>query len=220
MTQALVIGLILGVATGLSPRPALLLLVGEAVRSGWRSGLASLAGSLIGDGLLAAGLVAVTFLLQQMGPVALVATELIAAVGLFYLTYQMGISLPRVASVTVEDVAKRVSLGEWPGLAGIRRGILASLSNSLSWALWILVGTAIVLSLPAQTAAVPWLIGGWLTATLLTEAGVLLAAGWGALHLDSSLLRGVTVFALAVFWLSGISLLTTAVRGFAALWLH
>lgn len=146
MFQVVLIGLILGVAGGLSPRPALLLLIGEVVRSGFRSGLASLIGSLIGEALLAAGLVAVTLLLERTGPAAQVGAELMAAVGLFYLTYQMGLALPRVQSVAVEDVPDRVPLGDWPGWAGIRRALWASLGSSLSWALWILVGTALVLS--------------------------------------------------------------------------
>lgn len=217
MTQAILIGAILGIATGLSPRPVLLLLVGEVVRYGIWSGLAALIGSALADLLLAAGLVAITLLLGQAGLVAQVAAELIAALGLFYLTYQLGISLPGVRSVAVEDVSEQVRLGHWPGLAGIRRGALAGLGSSLGWALWILAGTALALSLP-ERAALPWLIGAWLAASLITQAVVLLTAGFGSLHLDTGLLRGITIFAVAVFWLSGIFLLTTAVRELTGLW--
>ncbi|HEX2173316.1 MAG TPA: hypothetical protein VHL09_12835 [Dehalococcoidia bacterium] len=211
MIQALVIGAILGVATALSPRPVLPLIVGEVVRYGLWSGLAGLIGAFIGDSLLAAGLAGITLLLGQAGLVALIAAELIAAIGLFYLTYQLGISLPTVQTLAVEDVSERVGLGHWPGWTGIRRGALASLGSATSWALWMLAGTALALSLP-ERAALPWLIGGWLAASLLTQSGILVAAGHGALHLDTGLLRGVTIFAVAVFWLSGIFLLTTAVR--------
>ena len=168
--------------------------------------------------MLAVALVALSLLLQQATPITLIAAELLAALGLFYVTYQVGLTLPRVRTLAVEDVAEKIRLGHWPGLAGIRRGALVTLGSSLSWALWTLVGTAIVLRLPDGLAGVAWLVGGWLAGTLLTQGAVMLAAGQGSLRLDRDLLRGLTVFAVAVFWLSGLSLLTTAVRELAAFW--
>ena len=218
--RSVLIGLILGLVTGLSPRPILPLLIGEVVRYGLRSGLAGLTGSLMAEGLLAAALVVITVLLDQTTLIALTAAELIAAIGLFYMTYQVGVTLPKVRAVAVEDVSDQIRLGHWPGLAGLRRAALVTLGSSLSWALWTLVGTAIVLSLPGGLSAVPWLVGGWLTGILVAQAGVLLAAGLGSLRLDTAWLRGLTVLAVATLWLSGVSLLTAAVRELASILLH
>ena len=132
MTRVLIIGLILGVATGLSPRPTLPLLVGEVVRFGLRAGLAGLAGVMLAKGLLAIALVALSLVLQQAAWITLIAAELLAALGLFYVTYQVGLTLPRVRMLAVEDVARKIRLGHWPGLAGIHRGSLVTLGSSFS----------------------------------------------------------------------------------------
>lgn len=61
--DALVLGLAIGLAAGLSPGPLLVLVVTESLRSGWRGGMLTAAAPLLSDVVVVAG---VLLLLQQL----------------------------------------------------------------------------------------------------------------------------------------------------------
>lgn len=125
--DALVLGLAIGLAAGLSPGPLLVLVVTESLRSGWRAGVLTAAAPLLSDLVVVAG---VLLLLQQLPSRTL---PLLGVVGGVYIVWT-AVATWREASVELS--AEEASM---PLLAALRRAFIVNILSPHPWVTWATV---------------------------------------------------------------------------------
>lgn len=176
--EALVLGLGIGLAAGISPGPLLMLVVSSTLRGGWRHGAAVAAAPLVSDLLVVAVVVAT---LGQVPPRALsvlgvVGGLLVVAVGV------QTIAQGRRATLSLEVIDPAVTLS-----SALRRGVLVNLVSPHPWLSWITVlGPLAVANWRASAiSGLLFVVGFYLTLVGSKVAVAVLVAG-GRRHLTDA----------------------------------
>lgn len=125
--DALVLGLAIGLAAGLSPGPLLVLVVTESLRSGWRGGVLTAAAPLLSDVVVVAG---VLLLLHQLPSRTL---PLLGVIGGGYIAWT-AVSTWREASVELSREEASMPLR-----AALRRAFIVNILSPHPWVTWATV---------------------------------------------------------------------------------
>lgn len=125
--DALLLGLAIGLAAGLSPGPLLILVITESLRSGWRGGVLTAAAPLLSDAVVVAG---VLLVLSNLPPRAL---PLLGVVGGLYVLWS-AVSTWREAAVELTDGRTSQSLR-----TALRRAVVVNLLSPHPWITWATV---------------------------------------------------------------------------------
>jgi threonine/homoserine/homoserine lactone efflux protein len=207
--DALMLGVTVGAAAGISPGPLLILVISQTLRSGWRAGLATAAAPLLSDAVVIAGTVLV---LDQLPAWAL---PLIGVVGAGYIIW-MGIEGWRTAHpVTLAGGGVAV-----PIRAAVRRAALVNLLSPHPWLTWAAVLGPLTLSTwrssPAGAAA---LVLGFYIALVGAKAAIAVLVAGGRSALTPRVYLLVMRIASLALVVAGVALLAEfgpqALRGIA-----
>jgi threonine/homoserine/homoserine lactone efflux protein len=174
--DALVLGLAIGLAAGLSPGPLLVLVVTESLRSGWRAGVLTAASPLLSDVVVVAG---VLLLLQQLPSRTL---PLLGVIGGVYIVWS-AVSTWREASVELSGEETSMPLR-----AALRRAFVVNILSPHPWVTWATVLGPLIIRTwqESQVSGVALIAGFYCTlvgakavlAVIAARGRGLLAGGW------------------------------------------
>ena len=125
--NALVLGLAIGLAAGLSPGPLLVLVVTESLRSGWRAGVLTATAPLLSDVVVVAG---VLLLLQRLPSRTL---PLLGVIGGVYIVWS-AVATWREASVELSGEETSMPLR-----AALQRAFVVNILSPHPWVTWATV---------------------------------------------------------------------------------
>jgi threonine/homoserine/homoserine lactone efflux protein len=140
--HAAAVGLVLGLASGVSPGPLQALVLAQAARHGWRAGAAVALAPLLSDAVI----VAVTLLVvSRVGALALAGISAAGGIFVLYLAWDTARTVRHEAAL-----AQSARPGAPPGpttgaAAGTRRAAVVNFLNPHPWIFWTVVGAPIVL---------------------------------------------------------------------------
>ncbi len=152
MGAALLLGLTIGLAAGISPGPLLVLVVTESLRSGWRAGLATAAAPLLSDVVVVAGVLLV------LGNLPARTLPVLGVVGGGYVLWSAWSTWREAGTATLPVPGAAPP----PLRAALRRAVTVNLLSPHPWVTW-------------ATALGPLTVQAW---TASPPAGVALVAGF------------------------------------------
>ncbi len=178
--QALLMGVGLGLAAGISPGPLLTLVVTTALQRGFRAGLAVALAPLLSDLPI---ILLSLWVLDRLPPIFLQGITVLGGLFVVYLGVEVWQSIPQATALPPEAVTVRYDLG---------RGTLVNLLSPHPWLFWLAVGGPLTLRYAVEGwgGAAAFLAGFYLC---LVGSKVVLAWGMArARHrLHGRLYRGV-----------------------------
>lgn len=128
MSAALLLGLAIGAAAGISPGPLMVLVIAAALRSGWRAGALAACAPLITDGLVVLGVLVVLDHLPHQGLAVLgiVGGVFVAYTGVTTIRDARGASLTATGDAT-------------PAHRSLRQAVVVNLLSPHPWVMWATV---------------------------------------------------------------------------------
>lgn len=199
MPSALLTGLLIGLAAGVSPGPLLVLVITATLRDGWRAGLATAASPLLSD------LVVVAAVLLTLGQLPQGWLDWLGIVGGLAVVLVGVQTALEARTATIE--ATRGDDNTPQARRSLLRGALVNLLSPHPWITWVTVlGPLTLQAWRAHPAGGVVLVLGFYAALVGSKAVLAALVGQGRGRLTTSVYRKVLVVAGAVLVLFGIAM--------------
>jgi threonine/homoserine/homoserine lactone efflux protein len=197
--DALILGLTIGAAAGISPGPLLILVITQTLRSGWRAGLLTAAAPLLTDAVVIAGTLLVLDHLPRW------ALPVIGVLGGLYVGY-LAVETWRSARTGMPSV----DVAAVPVTGAVRRAAVVNLLSPHPWITWATALGPLTLSTwRTSGAAAVTLVVGFYVALVGAKAVVAALVAGGRARLTPRAYTAVLRAAAVALMAAGVALVAT-----------
>jgi threonine/homoserine/homoserine lactone efflux protein len=205
------VGLVLGLASGVSPGPLQALVLAQAARHGWRAGAAVALAPLLSDAVI----VAVTLLVvSHVGPVALAAISTAGGLFVLYLAWDTARAVQRETAWARSAQAGGPPEPAAAPAAGTGRAAVVNFLNPHPWLFWTVVGAPLALQAARDgTAGAVLFVLAFYVGLIGIKVVLSIAVAQGVTWFGSGLQRGVLWVSAAGLAAIAVVLLVTGVHG-------
>ena len=196
--DALVLGLSIGLAAGVSPGPLLALVVTSTLRSGWRAGVLTSCAPLVTDAVV----VALTLLLLDRLP-----HRALAALGVAGGAFVLWTGVRTLREARSATLGTERAPGAGDALAALRRASVVNLLSPHPWISWATaLGPLTIATWRARPTAAVWLVAGFYLTLVGAKVAVSGLVARGRRHLGGTGYRRALAVAGGLLVLAGAGL--------------
>lgn len=203
-----ILGIVLGLASGLSPGPLQTLVISQAVRFGWRAGATTALAPLVSDVVIVSLTVGIIGLVPK---IVLSLISILGALVVTYLAWETGkasqevteLSIPNALAVGASPDNARVTFASPTPRQSLWRAVVVNFLNPHAWLFWAVIGAPITIRASAHHIVdgamfvvlfYVSMVGSKIFLSLLAAHGV----KWLGSKFQKWVLRGATVGLVAV----------------------